>query len=74
MGKLLDRIEKEPPNLGGRLRGIPFVLSRMTFEDQKDLMTALRNPEIQTSIISRILVDEGYQISRSAVDRYRRSL
>ena len=74
MGQLLDRIEKEPPNLGGRLRGIPFVLSRMKFEDQMDLMAALRNPEIQTSIISRILVDEGYQISRSAVDRYRKTL
>lgn len=44
----------------------------LTKNDQKDLAAALQDPEIEGTVIARVLRERGIQVSDRAVQRHRR--
>jgi hypothetical protein len=71
MGKLLQQIETTPVNTGGKQSTVDLAIQSMQGEDREDLVCALRNPTISASVISQVLQDNGCQITRNAVVRWR---
>lgn len=71
MGKLLKQIEETPVNTGGKQSTVDLAIQSMQGEDREDLVCALRNPTISASVISQVLQDNGCQITRNAVVRWR---
>jgi hypothetical protein len=72
MGKLLKQIEATPVNAGGKQSTIDLAIQSMQGEDREDLVCALRNPTISASVISQVLQDNGCEITRNAIVRWRK--
>ena len=71
MGKLLKQIEATPVNAGGHRSSVDLAIQSMQGEDREDLVCALRNPTISASVISQVLKENGCDISRTAILRWR---
>jgi hypothetical protein len=71
MGKLLKQIEETPVNAGGVQSTVDLAIQSMQGEDREDLVCALRNPTISASVISQVLKENGCNISRTAILRWR---
>lgn len=71
MGKLLKQIEETPVNTGGFQSTVDLAIQSMQGEDREDLVCALRNPTISASVISQVLKENGCDISRTAILRWR---
>jgi len=71
MGKLLKQIEETPVNSGGKQSSVDLAIQSMQGEDKDDLVCALRNPSISPSVISQVLQDNNYQVTRNAIQRWR---
>ena len=71
MGKLLKQIEETPVNTGGIQSSVDLAIQSMHGEDREDLVCALRNTTISASVISQVLQDNNYQVTRNAIVRWR---
>lgn len=71
MGKLLKQIEATPVNSGGFKSSVDLAIQSMQGEDRDDLVCALRNPTISASVISQVLKENGCEITRTAIQRWR---
>ena len=71
MGKLLQQIEATPVNGGGLKSSVDLAIQSMQGEDREDLVCALRNPTISAPVISQVLKENGCDISRTAIIRWR---
>lgn len=71
MGKLLKQIEATPVNGGGFKSTVDLAIQSMQGEDREDLVCALRNPTISPSVISQVLKENGCEITRNAILRWR---
>ena len=71
MGKLLKQIEETPVNTGGFKSSVDLAIQSMQGEDRDDLVCALRNPTISASVISQVLKENGCEITRTAILRWR---
>lgn len=71
MGKLLKQIEATPVNTGGFKSSVDLAIQSMQGEDRDDLVCALRNPTISASVISQVLKENGCEITRTAILRWR---
>jgi hypothetical protein len=71
MGKLLKQIEATPVNSGGFQSSVDKAIETMSKDDAEDLVCALRNPTISASVISQVLKDNGLEINRNAILRWR---
>jgi hypothetical protein len=71
MGKLLKQIEATPVNSGGFKSSVDLAIQSMQGEDREDLVCALRNSTISASVISQVLKENGCDISRTAILRWR---
>lgn len=71
MGKLLKQIEATPVNAGGVQSSVDLAIQSMQGEDRDDLVCALRNPTISPSVISQVLKENGCEVTRNAILRWR---
>ena len=71
MGKLLKQIEETPVNTGGVQSSDDLAIQSMQGEDRADLLCALRNPSISASVLSQVLKENDYKVSRAAIVRWR---
>jgi hypothetical protein len=71
MGKLLNQIEATQVNHGGHKSTVDLMITTMQGEDKDDLLCALRNPTISPSVLVQVLKDNGFQINRNAIMRWR---
>ena len=71
MGKLLRQIETTPVNAGGFRSTVDIAIESLTGEDKDDLVCALRNATISPSVISQVLKDNGIDVNRNAIIRWR---
>ena len=71
MGKLLKQIEETPVNGGGFRSSVDLAIQSMQGEDREDLVCALRNPTISPSVISQVLKENGCELTRTAILRWR---
>ncbi len=71
MGKLLDEIKQTSTRVGKPPRKIDLILEQLDKQDRADLLEAINDHSISPSVISRVLSNKGFQITRSAVQRYR---
>jgi hypothetical protein len=71
MGKLLKQIEATPVNSGGKQSTVDVAIENMTGEDKDDLLCALRNITISPTVISQVLKDNGVEVTRNAIMRWR---
>ena len=71
MGKLLKQIETTPVNSGGKQSSVDLAIQSMQGEDREDFVCALRNSTISPSVISQVLQDNGYEVTRHAIIRWR---
>lgn len=71
MGKLLKQIEATPVNAGGFRSTVDLAIQSMQGEDREDLVCALRNPTISASVISQVLKENGCELTRNAILRWR---
>ena len=72
MGKLLDQIQATPVNSGGLQSTVDVAINGLSGEDKDDLVCALRNVTISPSVISEVLKDNGIDVSRTAILRWRK--
>jgi hypothetical protein len=72
MGKLLDQIQATPVNSGGFQSTVDVAINNLIGEDKDDLVCALRNETISPSVISEVLKDNGIDVSRNAILRWRK--
>jgi hypothetical protein len=72
MGKLLKQIQETPINSGGFQSTVDIAINNLKGEDKDDLVCALRNPTISPSVISQVLKDNGIDINRNAILRWRK--
>lgn len=52
-------------------QGIDAILTKLSLAEQLDLRTALINPNIGHTAISRALKDHGHDVSEASVRRWR---
>jgi len=71
LGKLLKQIETTPVNSGGKQSSVDLAIQSMQGEDREDFVCALRNSTISPSVISQVLQDNGYEVTRHAIIRWR---
>lgn len=71
MGKLLDEIKTTPKHTGGVKSKIDLILEKLDTEDRADLLEAINDHTISVTVITRVLRGKGFDIQRSAVQRYR---
>ena len=71
MGKLLEQIEATPVNTGGKQSSVDLAIQSMQGEDREDLVCALRNATISPTVISQVLRDNGHEVTRTAIMRWR---
>ena len=71
MGKLLKQIEATPVNSGGKQSTVDLAIQSMQGEDKDDLVCALRNATIAPTVISQVLKDNGVEVTRNAIMRWR---
>ena len=71
MGKLLKQIEATPVNTGGKQSTVDLAIQSMQGEDRSDLVCALRNSTIAPTVISQVLKENGVEVTRNAIMRWR---
>jgi hypothetical protein len=71
MGKLLKQIEATPVNSGGKQSTVDLAIQSMQEEDRDDFVCALRNSTISASVISQVLKENGYTVTRTSINRWR---
>ena len=71
MGKLLDEIKQTSIRVGKPPRKLDLILEQLNKQDRSDLLEAINDHSISPSVISRVLCNKGFQITRGAVQRYR---
>jgi hypothetical protein len=71
MGKLLDEIKNTPLRSGRPKRKIDLVLKQLNEQDRTDLLEAINDHSISPSVISRVLHNKGFNITRGAIQRFR---
>jgi hypothetical protein len=71
MGKLLKQIEETPVNTGGIQSSVDLAIQSMQGEDREDILCALRNESISASVLSQVLKENDYKVSRAAIVRWR---
>ena len=71
MGKLLDEIKQTTIRVGKPPRKIDLVLEQLNTQDRADLLEAINDHSISASVISRVLHNKGFEVTRGAVQRYR---
>ena len=74
MGKLLEQIQTEIPKSAGAKSRIQGILDSMTSEDRDDLLQALMDTTIQSSVIRNVLAQRGYKMAHSTVSCFRKDL
>lgn len=74
MGKLLTEIRETKPTGFGKLKKVDLVLQQMSEQDRKDLLEALNDLTIQSTVISRVLKKRGIDLSRNCISKHRGSL
>ena len=71
MGKLLQQIEATPVNTGGKRSSVDLAIQSMQGEDKTDLVCALHNATISASVLAQVLNDNGVNVTRTAIVRWR---
>jgi len=71
MGKLLEQIQATPVNSGGKQSSVDLAIQLLEGEDRADLLCALQNSTISPSVLSQVLKDNGIDVSRTAIIRWR---
>jgi hypothetical protein len=71
MGKLLKQIEATPVNAGGKQSTVDLAIQSMQGEDRADLLCALQNSTVSPSVLAQVLKDNGVEVSRTAIVRWR---
>ena len=71
MGKLLDEIKQTSVRVGKPPRKIDLILEQLNKQDRADLLEAINDHSISPSVISRVLHNKGFVVTRGAVQRYR---
>ena len=71
MGKLLKQIEATPVNTGGKQSTVDLAIQSMQGEDRADLLCALQNSTVSPSVLAQVLKDNGVEVSRTAIVRWR---
>jgi hypothetical protein len=71
MGKLLKQIEATPVNTGGKQSTVDLAIQSMQGEDRADLLCALQNSTVSPSVLAQVLKDNGIEVSRTAIVRWR---
>lgn len=71
MGKLLEEIKQTSVRSGKPPRKIDLILEQLNKQDRADLLEAVNDHSISPSVISRVLSNKGFQITRGSVQRYR---
>jgi hypothetical protein len=71
MGKLLKQIEATPVNTGGKQSTVDLAIQSMQGEDRADLLCALQNSTVSPSVLAQVLKDNGVEVSRNAIQRWR---
>lgn len=71
MGKLLKQIEATPVNSGGKQSTVDLAIQSMQGEDRDDLVCALRNATISPTVLAQVLKDNGVEVTRNAIMRWR---
>ena len=74
MGKLLEQIQTEIPKKAGSKSILQSVLDSMTSEDRDDLLQALMDTTIQTTVIRNVLAQRGHKMAHSTVAIFRKDL
>lgn len=70
---LLDDIEGAHTVKGPRCT-VGTTLDKLEGKDRTDLLTALARPDIQGTVIAKVLQDRGFIVRPEAVSRHRRRL
>ena len=71
MGKLFQQIEATPVNTGGKKSSVDLAIESMQGEDRNDLIQALSTSTISASVLSQVLKDNGINVKRTAIIRWR---
>jgi len=71
MGKLLEEIKQTPIRTGKPPRKIDLILEKLNKQDAADLLDAISDHSISPSVIARVLRNKGFDVTRTAVQRYR---
>jgi hypothetical protein len=71
---LADRFANAKPARKGPDCSIKTLLAGMDGADREALQAALDDESIQSRIIWRVLIDEGYEVSDAPIARHRRGL
>jgi hypothetical protein len=71
MGNLLDEIREDHQP---RKKLMAIILEKMPKGDRDDLVDAMRDPEIRTSSIHRVLQKRGIKVGYDRISEYRREL
>jgi len=71
MGKLLDEIKQTSVRVGKPPRKIDLILEQLNKQDRADLLEAINDHSISPSVISRVLHNKGFVVTRGAIQRYR---
>ena len=71
MGKLLKQIEATPVKSGGHRSSVDLAIQSMQGEDKTDLVCALHNATISASVLAQVLNDNGVNVTRTAIMRWR---
>lgn len=71
MGKLLDEIKKSPSRKGGAKSSLDTILNGLQKQDQQDLLVALADDTVQSTVIAKVLNERGFEVSRQSVGRFR---
>lgn len=74
MGKLLDQIQTEIPKKAGGKSLIQIILDNMTTQDRDDLLEALLDTTIQTTVIRSVLAKRGHKMAHSTLSCFRRNM
>jgi len=70
---LMDEIRAaNAVNPQGPRCGLEVLLEDLQKPDADDLRDAMANPRIRTSVISKVLAEQGHFISVSAIGRHRK--
>jgi hypothetical protein len=74
MGKLLEQIQTEIPKKAGGKSLLRGVLDSMTSEDRDDLLQALMDTTIQTTVIRNVLAQRGHKMAHTTIAIFRKDL
>lgn len=69
---LLDEIKRENSTVKNRPKcGVALVLSELLDVDRADLLEALENKNLRSSVISKVLKSRGFYVSEFSIRRHK---